>query len=205
MKKDLKKIENKIAEAQKQLEEAKRELQEYRKVKKLQGVEIGGSIEIAGLTWTVIDKTEKGYLCLGEKMDEDMQFDSSCNDWRKSKLRDYLNTVFYQRIAADIGEENLLEFERNLLSLDGQTEYGLCEDKVSLLNVDEYRRYRKQIANAGYWWWTLTPDTTACNENSSWVRVVSPSGDFGSNFYYDFYGVRPFCIFKSSIFESEEE
>ena len=165
----------------------------------------GDTFEILGLEWTVLDVTEKGYVCLADKHEEKRQFDSSCNDWKTSNLRNYLNTEFFQMLAAEVGEENIIPFERNLLSMDGQTEYGTCEDKISLINVDEYRKYRKYIPNAGYYWWTITPDSTKCNGDSQWVRYVSPRGNININYYDNIIGVRPFCIFSPSIFESEEE
>ena len=167
-------------------------------------IKIGDTFELIGLEWKVLDITDKGYVCLAERLKESMQFDSDCNNWEKSDLREYLNTEFYHTLAAAVGEENIIPFERDLWSLDGQTEYGTCEDKVSMLTVDEYRIYRELIPNTGnYWWWTITPDTTACNGNSSWLRVVSPSGDVVSNDCDGNFGVRPFCIFSSPIFESE--
>ena len=108
-------------------------------------------------------------------------------------------------MVSAVGEENIIEFERDLLSLDGQTEYGTCMDKVSLINVDEYRKFRCLIPNTGEWWWTITPDSTKCNNDTAWIAVVSPSGDFNGDIYLNYYGVRPFCIFSPSIFESEEE
>ena len=127
------------------------------------------------------------------------------NDWKESGIREYLNGEFAEMIEKKIGCE-LPEFERDLLSMDGQTEYGFCSDKVSLISVDEYRKYRRFIPNGkdGFWW-TITPDSTKCNNDTTCIRVVSPSGDFINDYYYGLSGVRPFCIFPSSIFESEEE
>ena len=166
----------------------------------------GDTFDLVGVRWKILDITEKGYMCLAERMPEKMQFDSNCNNWQTSDLRNYLNTEFYDMLAAEIGVENIIPFERDLLSMDGQTEYGTCEDKVSLLNVDEYRKCRSLIPNTeDYWWWLITPDSTACNDDTCWVRVVSPSGDFYDvSRYDDVGGVRPFCIFSSAIFESEE-
>lgn len=170
-----------------------------------EGLQVGDTFELAGLNWKILEITDKGYACLADKLEERMQFDSSCNDWKTSSLRDYLNTEFYKQLADVVGKENIIPFERDLLSMDGQTEYGTCEDKVSLLTMDEYRKYRTFIPNANYWWWTITPDSTKCNEDTTCVRVVSPSGDIDFDFCNDDYGVRPFCIFSSAIFESEEE
>ena len=166
---------------------------------------IGETFELAGVTWKVLDVTEKGAVCLADFIGEDMRFDTSCNDWKTSSLRKYLNTEFYQKLASAVGEENIIEFERELLSLDGQTEYGTCMDKVSLINVDEYRKYRSLIPNTGDWWWTITPDSTKCNNDTMWIRVVSPSGIINYFSCNISNGVRPFCIFSPSIFESEEE
>lgn len=60
------------------------------------------------------------------------------------------------------------------------------------------------IPNTDEWWWLITPWSTPCNNYKSTVAVVSPSGYFDFNFCGNCYGVRPVCIFSSSIFESEE-
>ena len=182
-------------------------------VKKLKGncvkkinkkLSIGDTFELVDLKWKILDITEQGYVCLADKLDDTRRFDDDFNNWESSDLRNYLNTDFYNKLVDEIGEDNIVPFERDLLSLDGQTEYGKCEDKVSLINVDEYRKYRSLIPNAEYYWWTITADSTKCNDDSKWVRVVSPSGNFCSCNCNDYGGVRPFCIFSSSIFESEE-
>ena len=64
-------------------------------------VGIGDTFELNGLTWKVIDITDKGYLCLAERLKESMQFDKSCNDWRELTLRHYLNTEFYKELAKE--------------------------------------------------------------------------------------------------------
>ena len=168
------------------------------------GLKIGDTFKIAGLDWKIIDITEKGYSCLCEMLEEEMEFDDSSNDWRSSGLREYLNGDFLKKISDEVGEENIVKFERDLLSLDGQTEYEKCEDQVSLLAVDEYRKYRSLIPNEGNWWWLITPWSTPCNDYEYPVTVVASSGFiyYGNCNCID--GVRPFCIFSSSIFESEE-
>ena len=185
-----------------ELLEAAEKLEKKVKSEKLPIPKIGESIEIADMKWIILDKTEKGYFALAEKSLKNRAFGSN-NDWRESKIRRYLNDEVAALIEDALNIE-LPEFERDLFSLDGQTEYGTCRDKVSLITIDEYRKYRKYIPNAGYWWWTCTPDSTKCNGNTAWIRVVS----FGGDIYYRScngdYGVRPFCIFPSSLFESEK-
>lgn len=167
------------------------------------GLSIGDEFQLAGTTWKILDITDTGYMCLAESIGN-KEFASDDNNWTTSKLRSYLNKEFLEKLEEEIGEGNVLEFERNLLSLDGQTEYGTCIDKVSLLTVDEYRKYRKYIPNADKWWWLITPWSTPCNDYSSTVAVVSPSGSVSFSSFDSGIGVRPFCIFSPSIFESEE-
>lgn len=168
------------------------------------GLKIGDTFKIAGFDWKIIDITDKGYSCFCEILEEEMKFDDSSNDWRSSGLREYLNGEFLKKISDEVGEENIVKFERDLLSLDGQTEYEKCEDQVSLLTVDEYRKYRSLIPNEENWWWLITPWSTPCNDYEYPVSVVASSGFIdGGRYDYDC-GVRPFCIFSSSIFESEE-
>lgn len=168
----------------------------------LEGLGIGDTFELADTTWNILDITSVGYICLADSI-EDMKFDSDSNNWENSDLRGFLNGEFYEKMAAEIGSKNIIPFERNLLSLDGQTEYGKCEDKVSLLTVDEYRKYRSLIPNTkDYWWWLASPWSTPCNDYERSVTVVSSAGSIISNYCNCNYGVRPVCIFSSSIFES---
>lgn len=168
----------------------------------LEGLGIGDTFKLVDTTWKILDITSAGYICLADSIEE-RQFDSDSSNWKNSNLRDYLNEEFLEKIAAEIGLENIVPFERDLLSLDGQTEYGKCEDKFSLLTVDEYRKYRSLIPNTkDYWWWLISPWSTPCNDYKRTVAVVSSAGDFNRNGCYNGSGVRPVCIFSSSIFES---
>ncbi len=167
-----------------------------------EGLGIGDTFELADTTWKILDITSAGYICLADSI-EDMKFDSDSNNWENSGLRSYLNGEFFEKMTAEIGLENIVPFERNLLSLDGQTEYGKCEDKVSLLTVDEYRKYRNLIPNTkDYWWWLVSPWSTPCNDYKRAAAVVSSAGDIRNCNCNNDFGVRPVCIFSSSIFES---
>ena len=161
----------------------------------------GAIVEIGGRKWKVLDQTEKGVVCICENIG-DRKFDRRSNNYANSDIRKYLNTEVLKELEVAVGAENIIPFERDLISLCGLKEYDTCEDKVSLISVDEYRKYREFLPRTGEWWWTLTPDSVESNGDESWVNIVSPSGRFyyyGCN--YDL-GVRPFCIFSSSIFES---
>lgn len=189
----------KLEERVRKLEDGLREIKSELKGEKFRGLKIGDTFELAELTWKILDRTDKGIVCLAERIKDSFNFGLN-NDWKESSLRKYLNKDFYENLVDEIGEDHVVTFERDLISLDGQKEYGKCEDKVSIISLDEYRKYRELIPNAEYWWWTLTPDSTKCNGDTSWIRIVSPSGDFSSYSYNYGCGVRPLCIFSSSLF-----
>lgn len=164
----------------------------------------GNQFVLAGLKWKIIDVLDLGCMCLAERSGS-MRFDSDTNDWRTSELRQHLNNDFLRKLEKEIGEENIIEFERDLLSVDGQKEYEKCKDKVSMLTLDEYRKYRSLIPNEEYCWWLLTPWSTPCNEYYKWTAVVLPSGNINGHYCSYSCGGRPLCIFSSSIFESKEK
>ena len=198
MKKNLKYFEN-------ELNRINKEFAEYKK-QHMKKPEIGKTVEIAGMEWMILDKTEKGYFAVLNGFDgKERVFDSDSNNWISSKLREELNTKFLKKIVDELGEDAVIEFDRDLLSLDGQTEYGHYKDKISLLTVDEYRKYRKLLPNMPKWWWLITPWSTPANDYNSTLTVVSPSGDVGGYSYVYSGGVRPVCIFSSSIFELESD
>lgn len=195
MKKNLKYFENELSRLNK-------EFADYKK-KYIGTPEIGKVIELAGMDWLILDKTEKGYFAILNGFDEkERTFDSTSNNWITSKLRNELNARFLKKITDELGKDAVIEFDRDLLSMDGQTEYGHCKDKISFLTVDEYRKYRKLLPNMDKWWWLLTPWSTPVNDFSTTITVVSPSGYVNRNYCYIENGVRPVCIFSSSIFES---
>lgn len=170
---------------------------------KLNGLKVGDYFEVAGTKWRILDIKPCGYVCLSDTLENGRTFDSETNNWESSSLRKYLNKDFYKKIVDEIGEENIIPFGRDLLSLDGQTEYANCKDKVSLLTVDEYRKYRKLIPNTSYWQWLITPLSTPCNGYYRSVTAISPYGCFDDYDCNNRYGVRPLCIFSHNLFESE--
>lgn len=195
MKKNLKYFEDELSRLSKEFTEFKK--------KYIGKPEIGKAIELTGMEWLILDKTEKGYFAILNGFDgKERAFDLASNNWISSKLRNELNTRFLKKITDELGEDAVIEFDRDLLSLDGQTEYGHCKDKISLLTVDEYRKYRKLLPNMSEWWWLITPWSTPVNDYRSTLSVVSPSGNFDINVCSIESGVRPVCIFSSSIFES---
>lgn len=191
-----------LEERVKNLEEKVRQFEKINSVKINKNIGIGDTFELAGFTWMILDINEEGYYCLSSSI-EDREFDEYSNDWKPSSLRKYLNGEYLEKICDSVGSENIVSFERDLISLDGRNDYETCEDKVSLLTFDEYRKYREVVKLNGYWW-LLTPWGVKRDGYENSVAVVCPSGSFDYDYCGLNRGVRPFCIFDSSIFESGE-
>lgn len=127
------------------------------------------------------------------------------SDWKTSPVRELLNGEYYDRIAAVVGEDAIIPFERDLTSLDGLDDYGTCVDKISLLTAAEYAKYHKILglmSNYPDWWWTITPYSTPSNDYSRGVCYVRSFGALGWGGCGYGGGVRPFLILDSSTLVS---
>ncbi len=130
------------------------------------------------------------------------------NDLRSSDILKKLNDEFLPKLAEVIGEENIVEFETDLTTLDGLKPYGVMKSKVSLPTFDFYREnveiFDKHKLDK--YWWLATPESAKPHDEPFWIVCVAPSGNiFYRNCYDVDGGVRPFCILKSDIFVSCEE
>lgn len=185
-------------------EAAKKFFEEERKTISISEAEVGSFIVYGGLEWVVLDKTTKGVKVLSKHRLYNRAFDTdNHNNWAASTLRNELNNFnkcgwccAYEN-TSQINKKDLVEFERDLTTDDGMTDYGKCRDYISLLTCEEYRKYRKLIPLADDWCWTITADSLVCD---SYVRYVNSDGSLNSNYTYDGdNGVRPLCVLKSEI------
>lgn len=131
------------------------------------------------------------------------------NDFRESDILNRLSEEVLPKIEGAIGAENVLEFETDLLSLDGSAKYGVMKSKISLPTLDFYRRNRAKFEEnkVDDWWWLATPDSTDEYDSDAWCFCVSPSGFINDGYLSHSYcvGVRPILTFVSSIFVSCDE
>lgn len=165
--------------------------------------QVGSFVKYGGIVWAVLDKLDGGVLLLAKDCLLEKAFDmGNHNNWDSSSLRKTMNAIdgrgrFKLKELAGINTDDLLPITRDLLTDDGMTDYGSCEDKISIYTTEEYRRYRKYIPNAGKWHWTITGDSLVY---SHFVRYVASDGTLNySGAYDDSGGVRPLCILKSEI------
>ena len=145
-------------------------------------------------------------------MSKDILFSSRfgrTNNLAESTVLERMTEEILPEIENIIGAENVLEFETDLLSLDGSAKHGVMKSKISLPTFDFYRKNRAifEKYKPEEWWWLATPDSTREFINDDWCVCVSPDGVIDDISYCSrgSLGVRPFWNFLSSIFVSYEE
>lgn len=160
---------------------------------------------IAGTEFIVLEKQDNKVICLAKELIfKHTQFDENSNNYATSSVREKLNKEFLPKLVEAVGAENILDVDIDLTSDDGLDDYGSVKDKIGLLTDSMYRKYNRIIENypVDDWWWLATPYSTPHRGYHSLVRCVYDNGALNDNFCDSILGVRPFCIFSSSIFES---
>lgn len=151
-----------------------------------------------GIRFICLDVIDGNYLaitadCLCEKRFND-NYNDGCNNWKTSTLRRFLNEdVLEEHFDA----KHLIKQTSDLTADNGDKAYGTCEDYITLLTCDQYRKYRDYVPLFEECMWTLTP--WRCDPgNASDVRNVDPTGAIGSGTANDSTGLAPVCLFNSN-------
>lgn len=168
-------------------------------------IEVGSLYRINDVEYIVLAKSDNSALCLTRRLLERGVFDEDKNNYATSQIKRYLEDEFLPTIINCVGESNLYDIELDLTSDDGLDDYGKVTSKIGLLTCEMYRKYNRIIERypVDDYWWTATPFSTEHRGYSSYVRVVRSDGTLNrSNCYFSF-GVRPFCVFSSSVFDDE--
>ena len=173
--------------------------------KELSSLKPGEVFKKNGTEYIVCEHFENGSTAIIRKecLEDGMEFGDT-NNWVESGIRKFLNGQYLKNISDDFGRDNILDHEVDLLSLDGYDDYGRTTDKVSVLTVDQYRKYHKFIGNIDRWNWLATPYSTPSGTGASGVQIVCDGGYVRWSYSDACNGVRPFFLLKSSISVSPE-
>ena len=172
------------------------------------GVKDGETFEVAGIEFIKFPSADGMTPVVAKDTLFTNEFGRN-NNFAESKVLRRLQEEILPQIVEAVGEDNVCSFKTDLTTWDGLKTYGEIESKISLPTMDFYRRNPEIFDKykADRWWWLATADSAAPRwDNDPLVLCVSPLGCiYGVNYNFDSSGVRPFCIFKSSIFGSSEE
>ena len=170
-------------------------------MKTLAEIKIGETFKVADIEFIKFADENGNTVAVTKDSVFNSQFGNN-NNFAKSVIKKRLESEILPKIANAIGEENIVEHEVDLLSLDGDDKWGKVMCKISVPTFDFYRHNVKLFDKykLNKWWWLATPDTTAEHYNDWWTVCVSPRGSIYDDGYFGgSNSVRPFMIFVSSI------
>ena len=196
----IRELEEKTKEIMSQLEELKKE----NKVK-LSSLKPGDTFWIADKEFIVLFQepfANSTHVISKDLWGGSVEFGNS-RDYRESSLKKYIEENIQPVIENEVGAENIIEHEVDLVGVDGKDIFEKFLCKVRPITFDEFREFGDLLINGdmNYLYWTCS-SWWARNEDRSTVAVVAPSGLIFYNYCSCDYGVRPFCILKSNIFVS---
>ena len=167
--------------------------------------DIGSVVNIAGINWIVLDKDEDGNaICITKNIIDVSVFDNHTGCLRTkydvSCICEKLNDEFLKFLTCEIGENQILNIEMDLTTEDGVSDYGKITTKIGLLTADMYRKHNRTIRKYPVEdsWWLATP---TCFEYN-YIRCVAPNGSIYDEECLCKKGIRPVCVFSSSVFKS---
>lgn len=178
---------------------------------KLRNLKLGNAFKIGDYEFIVISQSYKyntTSVILKDALYYGMFSDMYCkctNNYKKSLIRYKLNNDFLNDISKYIGENNIIKRKVSLSFGNSKKSYGYCEDKVSLLTLNEYEHFKKFIPPINKYCYTSTPYLEYSNRHPDQELItaysIRPDGttavqflDFAISNY-----CRPFCVLSSFI------
>lgn len=154
---------------------------------------IGERFTYKDIEWICLDIINGNYLAITAKVWKELPFDvDNHNNWKESPLRRVLNDEFLDKL----NKNHLVMQTSDLIADNGDRKYGTCEDYVTILSYDQYRKYRDLVPHYPEWMWTLTP-WSCYSGDDHYVRGVYPTGNIDYTNASSGFGVAPACIFSS--------
>lgn len=170
---------------------------------KLSELNPGDEFYIGSSVYVVVDHINGTTKVISKEIAHKMAFDYDClNDYRMSAIRELLNTYDYNYIAYDIDKHNIVPTKCDMGTLDGSGSYGTSKDNITILSLDEYRKYYgilNDIPNfTSEVQWLSTP-VSMKNQFKSFVCTIDKDGLIDRMFSDNQnIGVRQFFTLKSS-------
>ena len=208
---------SKALEEARKMEEAaialRKELEEKERENMIQLCSVQRGQRIVGKSGRVyialkqMEAQEQTVVIADDFMAKDVVFDEDTTNYAESSLKERIERDILPVVEADFGEDNIIEHEVDLTTVDMQREFGTCRCKVRPVTFDEAREFNDLLVKEDLpdWYWTCTPRSTKERGWGMSLAVVFPSGFIGYNRCGDDRGVRPVLYLKSNIFVSKGE
>lgn len=154
-------------------------------------VEVGGTVQLGGYDWRVLDVQEGKALLLSEKVLSRRAYHPVGGEitWEESDIRDYLNGTFYQETFSSEEKEQILE---SALENKSNSQYGTgggndTTDKVFLLSAKEVEKYIPDSADR------IAKDIETGESVLWWLRTPGRGKEYAANVgttgYVDYHGI----------------
>ena len=154
-------------------------------------VEVGGTVQLGGYDWRVLDVQEGKALLLSEKVLSRRAYHPAGGEitWEESDIRDYLNGTFYQETFSSEEKEQILE---SALENKSNSQYGTgggndTTDKVFLLSAKEVEKYIPDSADR------IAKDIETGESVLWWLRTPGRGKEYAANVgttgYVDYHGI----------------
>lgn len=158
--------------------------------------------DIDGDEWILLYYLSNGDAAiLSKNKVTEMKFGNN-NNYNGCDVDKYLCNTYLKELERKFSKDNIVEHEVNLLSLDGENDYGVIKRKVSIPTIDIYRYNKKAIKKyIDTWFWLATPNSTSSGYGSDNVQCVSSGGRVFCSWCGWSGAIRPFVILKDSVFK----
>lgn len=169
----------------------------------LQTLNAGDTFKVAGYEWIVLNQLKYAQTCfciMKDFLGDTKPFDTYCNRWEPSRLRHDLKYIGCE-IEDNCHHDVLQYMERDLMALDGTMANEISIDKISLLTLDEYRRYREYLEYPTKFSdnieWVLL--TAVSEKNRQDICAVDAHGVVKQCYCETSFNIRPVCTFRSDV------
>lgn len=161
---------------------------------------------IAGIEWFKLPE-ENGLIPIVAKEKVDYtEFDrkrTRDNNFATSNLLTELQEYWLPKIESIVGADNVVEFETDLMSVYGETDYGTIRSKISLPTFEMYKKHLKTFRKYTYpneCYWLATPFTTTNSRN---VCVISGHEYLNAENPACSYNVHPVLYIKATALTTQ--
>lgn len=189
--------------------EVKFRLEEGEDMSNIKGLAPGTHFMFTNYEWIVLDNNVDGGILaiMAVPWNHEEYSFSDSSYYRYGETHNYARSSLRKKLLDELlpilGENNLISHEIELI---GPSEdryynkktlnYGTGKDKVFILTIDEYRKYRKYIPVPFRYMWTCTPRFIWNDSYHDYVVGIAVNGSECALYPYNSYNVLPACVFN---------